>query len=122
MAIYDLVLAVYVEECFVLILLDPSMAFKTVALRDCVDCAVLLPFASETGRESPTLYLILKMPSDPVQGLTFLIRLVNLGCAEIQATTFWDERRDRNVSDNISNIMLASREMWIIWGLRYDNL
>lgn len=54
--IYDLVLAADVEECSVLIPLDPSMAFKTVSLCGGVDCAVLLPFASETGQESPTLY------------------------------------------------------------------
>lgn len=65
-----------------LILSDPSMAFKTVALSESVDCATLLPIASETGQESLTLYLILKMPSDPVQGLTFLIRLVKPGCVK----------------------------------------
>lgn len=58
----------------VLILLDPCIAFKSVALQDCVDCAILIrPFAPETGQESLKLYLILKMPSDPVQGLTMLI-------------------------------------------------
>lgn len=95
------------------------MAFRTVALRD---CGILLTLASETGQESPTLYLILKMPLDPVQGLTFLIRLVNPGCAQIQAATLWDERRDCTVSDDISNIMLANREMWVIRGLSNHNL
>lgn len=88
----------------------------------CEGCAILLPFASETGQESLTLYLILKMPSDPVQGLTFLILLVSPCCAQIQATTFWDERKVHNVSDIISSIMQANRLMWITQGLRYHNL
>lgn len=61
------------------------------------------------------------MPSDPVQGLTFLIRLVNQGCAQIQATTFSDKRRDHKVCDHISYVMLVNREMWIIRGLRYQS-
>lgn len=116
---HDLVLTADVEKCFVLILFDPCTTFETVALRDCVDAAVLLPLASQAGQESPTLYLILKMPSDAIQGLTFLIRLVN---PRLCPNTFWDERGDRKVSDNIGTIMLADREMWIIWSLRYHNL
>ncbi len=91
--IYDLVLAADVEEFVVLILLDPSVAFKTVALCKYADFSL----ASETGQESPTLYLILKMPSDPVQGFTVLIRLVDPGCAQTQAAEFYCERRDSQV-------------------------
>lgn len=93
-----------------LILLDPSMTFKTVALLDCVDCAILLPVTSETGQQSPTLYLILKMPLDPVQGLMFLIRLVNPRRCPNTGNYILDERIACMVSDNISYIMLANRK------------
>lgn len=76
-ALCDLVITADVEKCFVLILFDPCATFKTVALRDRVDAAVFLTLASQTGQESPTLHVILKMPSDAIQGLTFLIRLAN---------------------------------------------
>lgn len=64
---YNLVLAADVRDfflLFVLILLDPSTTLTNVFLQGSVHCAVLLTLASETGQESLTLYLILKIPLD----------------------------------------------------------
>lgn len=116
---HDLVLTADVEKCFVFNPFRSLYDVQNCCSACCADAAVLLPLASPAGQESPTLYLILKMPSDAIQGLTFLIRLVN---PRLCPNTFWDERGDRKVSDNIGTIMLADREMWIMWSLRYHNL
>lgn len=98
-----------------------SNVLKSVALLDCVDGAILLPTAPETGQVSPELYLILKMLSDPAQGPSFLIRLQPRLCPD-PVNYIFSRKISCQVSDNSNYIILAKREMWIMWGLRYHKL